>query len=270
MKKLFLIPTVAAAMALAGCQTTPEVSSVYIESGISILVGEKYRLTLQVSPPDADKGDVSWEVQHPDIVSIDKATGEVTGLQEGQTKVAAYIPGKNISAICEVKVEIDVLANIPDPALRAYFLSEFDRNRNGFVSSQEADQASMVNLDSPDIGSFDGIEQFQYIVMLWLSNVRMTSLDLSAVTGLTDFSCAGNSLRSVDISDNDGRMRTFDCEGNPGVDGKFEVRAWFDNDNVPTGLLWPGIPELASFEYQFSRTWEYQGETVTVDYQKVD
>ncbi|MDE7411367.1 MAG: hypothetical protein K2M94_04935 [Paramuribaculum sp.] len=63
----------------------------------------------------------------------------------------------------------------------------------------------------------------------------ISNLDVSKNTQLSYLSCGDNLLTQLDISQNT-KLTLFLCHENPGVDGLFRVKAWFDNDNVPKNI----------------------------------
>ena len=77
---------------------------------------------------------------------------------------------------------------------------------------------------------------------------QLTVLDLSRNVALTLLFCYENQLISLDVSQNTA-LKYFACYNNPGLDGIFEV------------TLWPGSELTAWIE-----SWEYNGQTVTVEY----
>lgn len=83
---------------------------------------------------------------------------------------------------------------------------------------------------------------------------RLTSLDVSANEALEELFCNSNCLETIDIHRNTG-LAEFRCGDNPGKDGVFIVKAWFDDSSVP----------LQKFTYS---SWEYHNETIVIRYDK--
>lgn len=80
-------------------------------------------------------------------------------------------------------------------------------------------------------------------------------LDLNGCTKLKQLISYDNMLEGLDIS-NCRELTLLYTLFNPGKDGKFVVKAWFDNDNVPEGFTTMG--------------WEDEdGGEIVVEYQKV-
>ena len=71
----------------------------------------------------------------------------------------------------------------------------------------------------------------------------LISLDVSNNSALVNLSCGNNALISLDISNNTD-LCSLTCSGNPGDGTKFNVAAWFGNDNIPA-------------DFKFSDQWIY-------------
>ena len=95
---------------------------------------------------------------------------------------------------------------------------------------------------------------------------QLTSLDISKNTALTYLDCEDNQIASLDISRNR-NITIFYCDYNPGDGATFVVKAWFDNDNIPSGR----IPNSLFESYHYTKkNWKYNdGTVITIDYQKV-
>ncbi len=87
---------------------------------------------------------------------------------------------------------------------------------------------------------------------------QLTALDVSKNMQLTELVCFNNQLISLDISKNT-LLANFSCFGNPGSNGQFRVKAWFDNNSVPS--------EITSYS-NYKSSWTYYGATVTIYYYK--
>ena len=96
------------------------------------------------------------------------------------------------------------------------------------------------------------------LAILKCSDNQLTGLDVSKNPQLMYFECGDNQLTELDVSNNP-KMEIFTFWGNPGANGLFRVKAWFDNSNVPSS-----ITSLGDYE----SSWEYDGEMVRVDYYK--
>lgn len=82
----------------------------------------------------------------------------------------------------------------------------------------------------------------------------LTSINLKTCPKLTNIICFDNLLKGLDIRVNR-KLTMLYTMFNPGLEGCFEIKAWFDNDNVP---------------YNFTTSsWVDGGVKVTVKYVKV-
>lgn len=86
-------------------------------------------------------------------------------------------------------------------------------------------------------------------------NNKLTALDVSQNTALTDLNCNDNQLTSLDISKNT-ELNIFRCYNNPGDGAVFPVTAWFGNDAIPSGFTSGG--------------WTYGENTISIDYRPVE
>ena len=82
---------------------------------------------------------------------------------------------------------------------------------------------------------------------------QLTTLDVSNNTALTDLYCYSNQLTSLDISNNIA-LSNLDCADNPGDGTKFNVAAWFGNDNIP-----------ADFEFSY-QSWTYNDKIISLNF----
>ena len=76
---------------------------------------------------------------------------------------------------------------IPDPVFRTYVLENFDTDRDGKISSEEADAVLVIDLgreeptDTPGIKSLEGVEYFKNLRELIGAFHPLTSLRLSEI-----------------------------------------------------------------------------------------
>lgn len=85
------------------------------------------------------------------------------------------------------------------------------------------------------------------------SDNELATLDVSKNTTLTRLSCQNNRLHGLDISRNIALTDLY-CSDNPGENGTFNVKAWFDNANVPENFT--------------NKSWNYNGASISINYQK--
>ena len=110
---------------------------------------------------------------------------------------------------------------IPDPVFRTYVLENFDTDRDGKISSEEADAVLVIDLgreeptDTPGIKSLEGVEYFKNLRELIGAFHPLTSLRLSENTALHFLSAWQNPLLLLDISGlSKIRHMDFDFEDN--------------------------------------------------------
>ena len=83
------------------------------KSTLELLMGSTETLTTTVLPEDASNKTVSWTSDNINVVTVNSATGEVTGVGEGTANVTVKaIDGSGIAAICSVKVRKPLLADV--------------------------------------------------------------------------------------------------------------------------------------------------------------
>lgn len=109
-----------------------------------------------------------------------------------------------------------------------------------------------LNCGDNELTSLD-LSQNGALTFLAVSNTTLTELDLTGCTQLANLTCVNNRLTGLDITPCP-NLSSLMCQNNPGADGVFVVKAWFDNDNVPNSYFTTG-------------SWTYGEQTVTIDYQ---
>ena len=110
----------------------------------------------------------------------------------------------------------NVNVEFADANFKAYCVENFDTNHNGEISIAEANVVAEIDVNTDNIISLKGIEYFPNLQSLacngtraWNSSLheydiygKLTSLDLSKNTALTELSCGYNQLISLDVSNN--------------------------------------------------------------------
>ena len=119
--------------------------------------------------------------------------------------------------------------NIPveDTNFKAYLVENFDTNKDGEISYEEADAITTIDVNTDNIYSMAGIEYCVSLKTLLCSGSiswsneehrhivtgRLTSLDISNNIALTGLDCCGNHLSSLDVSNNTA-LTGLDCRNN--------------------------------------------------------
>ena len=157
---------------------------------------------------------------------------------------------------------LDVSRNTALTALscRENQLTALDVSQNTELAELSCDANQLTSLDvsgNPYLYYFSCVEnqlttldvsQNTALVHLFCQNNQLTALDVSRNTALLNLDCENNRLTSLDVSHNT-KLGYLNCYDNPGLDGIFKV------------ALWPGSELTAWYE-----SWEYNGQTVTVEY----
>lgn len=97
-------------------------------------------------------------------------------------------------------VDIDS-TNFPDPVFREY-VSRFDRNEDGKLSSTEVSNVTDINCNNMGISSLKGIENFVILDSLHCKGNNIEELDLSHCPLLYYLDCESNKLIKLDLSSN--------------------------------------------------------------------
>ena len=106
----------------------------------------------------------------------------------------------------------DVCTKMEDSNFMKYCYDNFDVNKDGMVSMQEAAAVKRISFSSSSTTSLKGIEYFTTITYLYCECI-LTSLDVSKNTQLTELYCFDNNLTSLDVSKNT-RLTKLYCDYN--------------------------------------------------------
>ena len=152
----------------------------------------------------------------------------------------AYITELDVSGTYDAVGELTSLKGIE------YFtsLKTLWCSSNQLTSLDVSNNPALVNLDcsSNQLTSLD-VSNNPALVDLDCAGNQLTSLDVSNNLALESLYCDYNALISLDISNNSDLEHLY-CSGNPGDGTKFNVAAWFGNDNIPA-------------DFKFSYQWIY-------------
>lgn len=109
MKNIMQWIIVAALMAFPGCNGTND-GSASVEGitlnrpAITLVEGSQYTLSAIVTPSDAGNKDIEWSTSAPEVATVDKATGKITAVSEGEAVVTATAADGGKTASCKVVV----------------------------------------------------------------------------------------------------------------------------------------------------------------------
>ncbi len=127
------------------------------------------------------------------ILTVNEGVNTVTYDYDSQNSVSGKISFKlNVTnSPATSGIEINEI-NFPDATFRNYVKSNFDTNKDGYLSKNEIAAVTTINVNNKGILSLKGIEYFTALTELDCSNNNLTSLDVSANTSLTKLYCTGN------------------------------------------------------------------------------
>lgn len=92
--------------------------------------------------------------------------------------------------------------NFPDANFKNALLTKnpsIDRNNDGEITQQEAEQVSFVDVNKSNVSNLDGIEFFLNLVILKANDNSLTSIDVSENTLLEELELNYNDLTSLDV-----------------------------------------------------------------------
>jgi hypothetical protein len=107
----------------------------------------------------------------------------------------------------------DIFIDIPDETFRNYLLTTsagyYDRNKDGKISVAEAKNVTWIECYTDNIYTLEGIQYFINLETLRCSggiaeyaDGKLTSLDVSKNTKLTELDCSKNQIESLNLSNN--------------------------------------------------------------------
>lgn len=128
----------------------------------------------------------------------------------------------------------DVCTKVTDVVFKRHLLENFDFNKDGKVSMDEAALCTTLEFKDEKVSNLTGIEYLTNLRELYCNYSKMSSLDLSKNTALTTLNCNGcgltslsiskcteltvlecysNNLTSLDVSNNT-KLKQISCHGN--------------------------------------------------------
>ena len=95
------------------------------------------------------------------------------------------------------------IVNIPDPNFKAKLIdSGIDTNTDGEIQQSETLNVTHLNIDSSNISSLEGIQNFSTLTTLWCSNNPLTEVNLCGTAVFTLF-CENNpNLTTINLKNN--------------------------------------------------------------------
>ncbi len=104
-------------------------------------------------------------------------------------------------------------ANFPDENFRSYVKSNFDTDKNNWLSPSERSAVTSIDVSGKSITTLQGVELFPALKTLNCYNNQLTELDVSHNTALTRLECYSNQLTELDVSTNT-ELTTLTCYSN--------------------------------------------------------
>lgn len=93
-----------------------------------------------------------------------------------------------------------------DANFKAYCVTNFDKNGDGEISMAEAKDITVIDIDTYNVSSLQGIEDMPNLTELYCrgnnSKGKLTSIDISHNPALTCLWCTNNQLTSLDVRNN--------------------------------------------------------------------
>ena len=104
--------------------------------------------------------------------------------------------------------------NFPDEKFRNYVITEFDKNSDSKLNSEEIAAVTKIEANNKGIKSLVGVGFFTALETLTCRGNELTGLDLSKNTALIELQCSNSKLQSLDLSQNTNLIRLY-CGRNP-------------------------------------------------------
>ena len=103
--------------------------------------------------------------------------------------------------------------NFPDANFRSFVSSNYDTDKNGYLSTTEIAAVPGIKVESKNIANLKGIEFFTGAQYLYCQDNQLTSLDVSKNTKLMMLFCYDNRLTKLDVSKNT-KLKTLNFQRN--------------------------------------------------------
>ena len=123
-------------------------------------------------------------------------------LNRGELQIIKVIKANIIVPDPEPDPEPDPDAGIviPDANFKDFLLQEYDTDKDGKLTQEEADRVSHINVSKKNIQSLEGIKSFRNLQVLQCYGNELTTLDVSGVKSLVNLDCSMNQLTSLNVS----------------------------------------------------------------------
>ena len=92
--------------------------------------------------------------------------------------------------------------NFPDAIFRNYVYTNFDKDKDSYLSKEEIANAETVSVTNTNVASLSGIENLSSLKRLYCDKTKLTAIDLSRNTNLITLMCGNSGFDSLDLSSN--------------------------------------------------------------------
>lgn len=148
-----------------------------------------------------------------------KATegNEINSLQVADAKAKNWqvrmVDGTNYTDYAGIPAITIDATNFPDDNFRKWILDQ-DYGKDGVLTEKETAAIKMINVRGKSITDLKGIEHFTALNTLHCSQNKLTALDVSKNTALTQLSCDGNKQLATLIVSQNTALKSLNCNGN--------------------------------------------------------
>ncbi len=148
----------------------------------------------------------------------------------------------------------DISIKIDDPTFKKRCLMDYDTNKDGKLSQEEAEAVTKIEIMFCGLQSLKGLEYFTNLKKLDCSLNNLTRLDVSKNRALEELRCDNNKLTSLDVSKNTSLQQLF-CKNNKLTSLVInpELRVLYCDNNQLTNLDVSRNTELYMFHYDGNR-----------------
>lgn len=172
----------------------------------TITMGCSHQLKPVVSSSN-NNATVTWKSSDPSVLEVD-GNGVLYGKNAGTAVITATCDGATVS--CTVPIGVP----FKDANFKQYMLSNFDSNKDGVLSGEEALAVQRIECINKDIKSLQGIEYCPKLTYLDCgNNSNLGCLDVSCFPDLTELHCGGCGLSSLFFGNLDKLVRLY-VDGN--------------------------------------------------------
>ena len=143
------------------------------------------------------------------------------------------------------------IISFEDKEFETYCLKNFDSNKDNFISIDEVNKITEIDISEKSISAIPEIQYFTSLMTLNCKKNQLTSLDVSKCTSLQELYCYSNQLISLDVSGCTS-LKKLDCSGNKlsslDVSGYTNLRGLVCDNNRLTSLDMSGCTSLTALD----------------------